>query len=995
MTVTDERWARVKALFQAAVERPRAERDAFLAAATSDDAVRREVASLLTSDTSNVSFLDQLRVAHEPGHADLLAALPASIDQMQPCPVLTAGRRVGPYDIVAPLGAGAMGEVYRAHDTTLNRDVALKVLPELFAVDADRLARFTREAQVLASLNHPNIATIYGLEESNGTQALVLELVEGPTLGDRIARGPLALDEALTIARQIADALEAAHEKGIIHRDLKPANIKITGNGVVKVLDFGLAKVWDGAPQSDLAGSPRLNATDSGERTILGTPAYMSPEQARGKPLDKRTDIWSFGCVLYEMLTGRPAFAGETVSDTIAAILEREPEWEALPDTTPVSVRQLLKRCFEKDPRRRVRDIGDARIELDDALAGRAIGAPVARRAGRERVALTALALVTVAAALAVGSVLYLRRAPADTPAYRSSILPPAGESVPARVGRFALSPNGRRLAFVGENGGGTGLWVQSLDGLVAQPLAGTEGAGSPFWSSDSRFVGFYVGGKIKTVDATGGPPMTLADAHPNPGATWNRDGTILFASFGPGNPIRRVSDSGGTPFPVTTLNADNGETQHWLPFFLPDGRHFLYFAVGSKTAGPNSPNGIYVAAIDSNERKLLVPGGSTAMYALGYLLFLREQALMAQPFDVERLELTGDAVPIAERVMIGGASGMGGAFSVSETGVLAYQTGPADAGGQAGAPTQLVWFDRSGKQLGALGDQARYGDLELTPDGGRVAVSLFDRTRRGRDIWLFDIARGLRTHFTFDPSDDEASVWSPDGSRVVFNANRKGHLDLYLKASSGEGTEEELLSDSSDKVPLDWSPDGRFILFGVGEPAFQATTDLWVLPLFGDRKPFPFLQTPFSEFPARFSADGRWIAYASNESGRKEIYVVPFPGRGGAPSAAPALETPGDKWQVSTAGGSWPRWRSDGKEIFYLAPDKKLMSAMVNGSGSAFEVGAVRPLFDTRALTIGNTGSMYDVSPDGQRFLVNTLADDVAAAPITLVVNWPALLKK
>ena len=976
--MTDERWPRVKALFQAAVERPRAERDAFLAAAAGDDdALRREVESLLTSDTLNVSFLDQLPAAGGPDHADLLAAFPASMDPMLLSPVLTAGRRVGPYDIVASLGAGAMGEVYRAHDTTLNRDVALKVLPELFAVDADRLARFTREAQVLASLNHPNIATIYGLEESNGTQALVLELVDGPTLADRIARGPLALHEALTIARQIADALEAAHEKGIIHRDLKPANIKVAGNGIVKVLDFGLAKVWDGAPQFDLAGSPRLTATDSGERSILGTPAYMSPEQTRGKPLDKRTDIWSFGCVLYELLTGQQPFPGETVSDTIAAILEREPEWKALPDATPVSVRQLLQRCFEKDPRRRVRDIGDARIELDDALAGRATGAPVVRHSRRERVAWISLALVTVAAVLVVGSVLDLRRAPADTRVYRSSILLPAGVTNPG----FALSPDGRRLAFVGTDAGGaTGLWVQSLDGLVAQLLPDTEGAGSPFWSFDSRSIGFFVGGKVKKVEATGGSPVTLADAIPNPGATWNRGGTVLFASFGPGNPIRRVSASGGGLSPVTTLNADNGETRHWFPFFLPDGRHFLYFAVGNKTAGPNSPNGIYVAALDSNERKLLVPGGSTAKYALGYLLFLREQTLMAQPFDVERLELTGEALPIAERVITGGLTGMAGAFSVSETGVLAYQIGPADVGGQAGAPTRLVWFDRSGKQIGVLGDEARHGDLELTADGGRVAVSLFDRTRRGRDIWLFDIARGLRTHFTFDPAEELTSVWSPDGSRVVFNANRKGHWDLYQKASSGAGNEEELLADSRDKVPFDWSPDGRFILFGVG--AFQAAADLWVLPLSGDRKPFPFLQTPFSEIPGRFSPDGRWIAYASNESGRYEVYVAPFRGRG-------------DKWQVSITGGRWPRWRSDGKEIFYLAPDKKLISAMVNGSGSAFEVGAVRPLFDTHALTIGNTGSMYDVSPDGQRFLVNTLAEEAAPAPITLVVNWPALLKK
>ncbi|PYR66299.1 MAG: hypothetical protein DMF88_16790 [Acidobacteria bacterium] len=985
--MTDERWPRVKALFQAAVERPPAERDAFLVAATGDDnALRREVASLLTSDTSNVSFLDRLSSARQPGHADLLAVLPASIDHTLPCPVLTAGCRVGPYDIVAPLGAGAMGEVYRAHDMTLNRDVALKVLPELFAVDADRLARFTREAQILASLNHPNIAAIYGLEESNGTQALVLELVDGPTLADRIARGPLALDEALTIARQIAEAVEAAHEKGIIHRDLKPANIKIARSGVVKVLDFGLAKVWDGAPPSDLSGSPRLTATDSGERSILGTPAYMSPEQARGKPLDKRTDIWSFGCVLYEVLTGRQAFAGETVSDRIASILEREPGWEALPDTTPITVRRLLQRCFEKDPRRRVRDIGDARIELDDALAGRAIGTPVARRAGRERVAWIASALVTAVAVLAVGSVLSLRRAPADTRAYRSSILPSPGASRPAGLvpsSRFALSPDGRRLAFVGTDAGGvTALWVQSLDELAGRPLAGTEGALMPFWSPDNQFIGFLAGGKVKTIAATGGPPLILADTTGNAGATWNRDGVILFT--GAGSPIRRVSASGGPSSPVTKLNADAGESVHSFPFFLPDGRHFLYLAVGSKTGGPVSPNGIYVTALDSNERKLLVPGGSNAKYAEGYLLFLREQTLMAQAFDVERLELASEAVPIAEHVTIGGIIGMAGGYGLSETGILAYQTGVVEVGGPSDTSTQLVWFDRSGKPIGALGDQAGYGDLELAPDGKRATVSLFDRTRRTRDIWLVDIARGLRTRFTFDSSEKRGSVWSPDGNRVVFNTDRKGHFDLYQKTSSGSGAEEELLVDGRDKFPIDWSSDGRFILFGVGETG--ATADLWVLPLFGDRKPFPFLQTPFGEVSGRFSADGRWIVYESDESGRSEVYVAPFSARG---------ETPGSKWQISTTGGTQPRWRSDGKEIFYLAPDKRLMAAAVNGRNSAFEVGAVRSLFDTRAPSTINPRSAYDVSPDGQRFLVNTLADDDAAPPITLVVNWPALLKK
>jgi len=530
------------------------------------------------------------------------------------------------------------------------------------------------------------------------------------------------------------------------------------------------------------------------------------------------------------------------------------------------------------------------------------------------------------------------------------------------------------------EAGGVTRLWVQSLDELSAQLLAGTEGAIVPFWSPDSRFIGFKVEDKLKSIDAAGGTPLLLVDGYGGTGgATWNRDGVILFAAFGDGNPIRRISASGGAPSRATTLSVDRGETRHSFPFFLPDGRHFLYLAIGSKTAGPNSPNGIYVAAVDSNERKLIVPGGSMAMYAQGHLFFLREQTLMAQPFNVESLELTGEAVPIAERVIIGGQTGTAGGFSVSETGTLAYQTGSAEVGGQ-GAATQLVWFDRSGKQIGVLGDRARSGDLELAPDGRRVAVSLFDPVQRVRDIWLLDVARGLRTRFTFDAAEELASVWSPDGSRVVFNSRRKGHLDLYQKASSGAGTEEELLADDLDKHPVDWSPDGRFILFAVAGPKTGA--DLWVLPLFGDRKPLPFLQTPFNESPGQFSPDGRWIAYSSNESGRYEVYVTPFPG-------------PGGKWQVSTAGGDWPRWGRDGKEIFYLAPGfDRLMAAAVNGGASAFEVGDVRPLFDTGGAT-PNQAWMYDISPDGQRFLVNTLAEEAASAPITLVVNWPALLKK
>jgi Tol biopolymer transport system component len=980
MPIRPEDWPRVREVFEAALAVPATERRAYVTTACGEDG------ALLVA-------VQQLLASHDEASAFLEAPAEATFSDIGETarPTNFEGRRIGPYQIAARIGAGGMGEVYRAHDTKLRRDVAIKMLPDVFTTDPERLARFEREARMLAALNHPHIGAIYGFEEADGFPALILELVEGETLSDRVARGPISIDDALLIARQIAEALEAAHEKGIIHRDLKPANIKITSAGVVKVLDFGLAKIYAGEGAGpDLLQAPTITA-GTREGMILGTAAYMSPEQARGQVVDKRTDIWAFGCVLYEMLNGRAVFAGNTISDTIAAILECRPDWQVLPETTPATIRRLLERCLEKDSNRRLHDIADARIELDDAGTGgldqQAIGSTTsAQHASRRLVWMIAAASTTaVVAALVAGSVLYLRRAPAnDTLAYRSSILLPTGitlSTVLAPNARFALSPDGRRLAFVGaEAGGVTRLWVQSLDELSAQPLAGTEGAIVPFWSPDSRFIGFKVNTTLKRIDAAGGTPLVLGDAAGGTaGATWNRDGVILFAAFGAGNPLRRISASGGAPSPATTLDVDSGETRHAFPFFLPDGRHFLFLAVGSKTAGPNSPNGIYVAALDSNERKLIVPGGSSAMYAQGYLFFLREQTLMAQPFNVESLELTGDAVPIAERVVTGGQTGMAGGFSVSETGALAYQTGSAEVGGQV-ASTQLAWFDRNGKQIGVLGDPARSGDLELAPDGSRAAVSLFDPVQRSRDIWLFDIARGLRTRFTFEPADETTLIWSPDGSRVVFNARRNGPLDLYQKASSGAGVEEGLLTGCLDKYPMGWTPDGRFILFMVTAP--KTGLDLWVLPLFGDRKPFPFLQTQFNEINSRFSPDGRWIAYSSNESGRYEVYVAPFPG-------------PGGKWQVSTAGGDWPRWRRDGKEIFYVAPapDEKLMAAVVNGGGSAFEVGAVQPLFDMRG-EAPNQSRMYDVSPDGQRFLVNTLAEEAASAPITLVVNWRALLK-
>lgn len=901
---------------------------------------------------------------------------------------LSAGTRVGPYEIVSAIGAGGMGEVYRARDPRLGRDVAIKALPDLSAADSQHVARFQREAQILAALNHPHIAAIYGLEEANASQFLILELVEGDTLAMRLKAGALDLTEALPIARQVADALDAAQERGIIHRDLKPANIALTIDGQVKVLDFGLAKMFGADLTKDLSSSPTLAATQSG--VILGTAVYMSPEQTRGKPLDKRVDVWAFGCVLYEMLTGRVPFPGETISDTIAAILGQEPDWSALPAATPARVQWLIRRCLEKDPKRRLHDIADAGIELDEALgephetgqtAPADRSAPVmARRRARERLAwiTTSASLLAVIAALVLGRAGLLDRVAADPGSYRTSIVLPEGMRLAGQAaGRFALSPDGRRLVVVASDATGRPmLWARPLDTVVAQPLAGTEGAEFPFWSPDSRFVAFLAQGKLKKVALAGGPTLTLCAASFSATGAWNRDDVILFTPKG-GFPLYRVSASGGAPSPATTLDAASGDAQHMSPFFLPDGRHFLYFALGS-TGGVTDPRGVYVGSLDPGEpAKLLMRGGSNAKYAHGHLIFLRGSTLVAQPFDASRLALGGEAVPLAEETQISGGSATGtvGSFTVSE-GALAYQAV------SRAVRSQLVWFDRTGQQMAVLGDSADYADVSLSPDNARVAVSRLDPERGSYDLWLYDVARGLRERFTADPGDAFAPSWSPDGSRLVFSARRKASVDLYQKASNGTGSEDVLLEAGLGKYQASSSPDGRFLLYVAGGGAI-ARSDLWVLPLSGDRKAFPFLETPFIETQGQFSPDGRWIAYASGEFGQLEVYVTPFPG-------------PGARVRVSTAGGSWPRWRRDGKEIVYLAPDSTVVSATVNGQTATFKVGTVRPLFKARLRPFARLDAYpYDVSSDGQRFLVNTLVEETRLTAITLVVNWTSGLKK
>jgi serine/threonine protein kinase len=907
---------------------------------------------------------------------------------------MDAGTRLGPYEILEPIGAGGMGEVYRARDSRLGRDVAIKILPRAFSADPERRARFEREARVLAALNHPHIAAIHGFEEADGAGALVLELVEGPTLADRLSRGALPPADAIAVARQIAAALEAAHEKGIIHRDLKPANIKLTaGDGVVKLLDFGLAKALEPGIAAAPSQSPTLTSDGTRVGVILGTAAYMSPEQARGQTLDKRTDIWSFGCVLYEMLAGRRAFPGQTISETVAAIIGDQPEWTALPPALPGRVSWLLRRCLEKDSKRRLHDIADARVELDDALAEAASptrsGAlgdmarqgiasdPTTKKPNRrERIAwiAAAISLLGLVAALAFGRLGAPDPDSTDRRTYDVSILLPAGlrASLTNPAGRFALSPDGRRLAVAASDETGRSmLWIRPLDTSVAQPLAGTEGASFPFWSPDSRFVAFLAQNKLKKVAISGGPPVTLCDASIGATGAWNRDDVILFTPKG-GAPLFRVSASGGIPTPVTTLDADAGDAQHWYPSFLPDGRHFLYFVVGSKKRGVTDPRAIYLGSLDpAVPSRQLLEGGANARYANGHLVYVREGTLVAHPFDADRLELRGEPVPLVEQVQIAGfgSTGAAGAFSLSDTGVLAYQTGFT-------VRSQLAWFDRAGTELARLGDPADYAEVSLSPDGARAAVSVLDTAIGTRDVWLYDVARGTRERFTFDRGDDFAPIWSrPAGDRIVFSSRREGSIHLYQRPSRGGAGEEVLFQDSLGKFASHWSWDGRFITY-IGGGGIISRSDLWILPL-ADRKAYPFLETTFVESQGQFSPDGRWIAYMSGESGRQEVYVRPFPG-------------PGDKWLVSTAGGGWPRWRADGKEMFYLAPDGSVVAVPVDGRSARFDVGAGRVLFTVRLRPLGRLDAFpYDVTSDGQRLIINTFVEEATLPAITLVVNW------
>jgi len=894
---------------------------------------------------------------------------------------LSPGTRLGPYEVTAQIGVGGMGEVYRATDTNLKRAVAIKVLPASVAADAERLPRFQREAEVLASLNHPNIAAIYGLERSGATTALVMELVEGPTLADRIAaQGAIPIDEALPIAKQIAEALEAAHEKGIIHRDLKPANIKLRPDGVVKVLDFGLAKALTPDPVADLSNSPTLSMAATQAGMILGTAGYMSPEQAEGRTVDRRTDVWAFGAVLYEMLTGRRAFHAADVSDTLAAVLMKEPDWTALPATVPPAVVTVLRRCLQKDRKQRVRDIGDVSLALEGAFetAAPQTTSSATSSAPGGRLAWVAFAVAVLGmVALAIPALRYLRETP--PPEMRVDIVTPATDDPTS----FALSPDGRQIVFVASGDGASRLWLRSLATTTAQPLAGTEGARFPFWAPDGRGIGFFAGNTLKRLDLGGGAPQTLAPVIAGLGGTWNAEGVIVFAPS-TATPLMRVSATGGAAAAVTTIGPQ--QTAHVLPHFLPAGRRLMFYVRGAPDTG-----GIYLGALDGIAPTRLTPADSAGVYLPagpgpaeafregGWLLWVRAGTLVAQRLDLAQAALTGEPVTLADGVAVDGS--FRSAVSVAATGLVAYRTGTA-------SQRHLTWVDRSGTARGTVGDpDGTLSQPRVSPDGRRVAVS---RTVQGNeDLWLLDGVRMRR--FTFDAAVDMAPLWSPDGTRIVFRSSRSGAGDLYQTLTSGAGAEERLVASDQSKVPTGWSADGRFLLYFSTDP--QTSTDLWVVPMAGDRRPSVVLKTPFREIWGAFSPDGRWVAYESIESGRNDIYVRPFVPPGAAGTAAGAA---GGQWQVSTAGGIHPVWRPDGKELYYVDPAGAMMAAPITVTGSTLEPGAPVVLFPTRIYGGGvdtALGRQYDVAPDG-RFLINTELDS-ADAPITLLQNWNPKAKR
>jgi eukaryotic-like serine/threonine-protein kinase len=864
---------------------------------------------------------------------------------------LATGAMLGPYEILAPIGAGGMGEVYKARDTRLNRIVAIKVSKEQFS------ERFEREAKAVAALNHANICHLYDV----GPNYLVMEFVEGES-----PKGPYPFEEALRLASQIADALEAAHDKGIVHRDLKPGNIKITPEGQVKVLDFGLAKMTlPEAASASLADSPTLTmAAPTQAGVILGTAGYMSPEQALGKSATTRADIWAFGVVLYELLKGESPFKGENVTETLASIVKDQVDVAVL----PYEVRRLCDACLQKDPKKRLQAIGDCRLLLDKPGA-----MPVATVPARQSKLGWIVAAALVLALIPLGYVAY-RHKTEEAPRVVRFTVPPPEKGTFGPNGLPQISPDGRRIAYIARaEGGPNQLWVRDLDSLTARLLI-KETSRNPFWSPDSRSIGFWSGGKLQKVEAAGGPALTLCDATSLYGGTWNRDDVILF-SPGYGDPIQRVSAAGGSATPVTTLDQASGEGAHVFPWFLPDGRHFLYTAFSRD----EEKTSIYIGDLQSKEHTLVMLAKSNAVYVPpGYILFVREHTLMTQPFDAGNLRTTGDAFPIAEQMDTRAAPSRG-YFSASQNGVLAFTSGAQVQN------VQMTWFDRSGKAVGTVGAPVDMGWPAISPDGKTVATDQRDPQTGYYDIWLHDLARGTDSRFTFNSKNNRFPVWSSDGSYLAFNSDRSGSQTVYKKPTGGVGKEEIVDKDELNKRPTSWSPDGRYLIEESSAATPKTQDDIWIAPAssgagpaMGGQRPHPYLQTEFIEGEGRISPNGKWLAYRSDETKRFEVYIMTFP-------------NPGGKWQISTSGGSIPIWSRDGKQLFYVSAGNKMMAVDIKGTGTNPEPGLPQPLFDVR---LGPTNPSFDISKDG-RFLIPTAVEQATAAPIIVVVNWMAGLKK
>jgi len=880
---------------------------------------------------------------------------------------LSPGTRLGPYEVQSLVGAGGMGEVYRARDSKLGRDVALKVLPEAFAADADRLARFEREAKTLAALNHPNIATVYGMAEGDRVHGLVMELVAGDDLAALIGRGPIPLAEAVPIARQIIDALEAAHEQGIVHRDLKPANIKIRPDGTVKILDFGLAKALDPTSQSgaDLMNSPTLTARATQLGMVLGTAAYMAPEQARGKAVDRRADVWAFGVVLYEMLTGRRAFEGDDVSVTLAGVLKDEVDWSTLPAGVPASVRRLLRRCLEKDPRRRLSAIGDARWDLDeaDAPAASLAAAQPAILRGWPPLRVAAVVLAAVAVAAVAGWLIAGRlHSPPAAIMMRSSILPPEKATLLVDSSAVAISPDGRWVAYVtGDVASFAGqLWVRRIDSLVAHRVEGADAVTQPFWSPDSRQVGFFTKSKLMRVPAAGGRAEEICDVQDSRGGTWNADDVIVMAPAN-GGALARISASGGTPTPVTVLDGSRGQTGHRFPFFLPDGNHFLYDALPAHVGEFD----VYIGSLDGGKPELLMKAESAPIYTSGFLLFDHKGGLVAQPFDPARRTLLG--APQSLQDVPGGVSSLyfgNAAVSASTSGTMAYLVTPP-------TNTALVWFDLSGHEIGHVDvPPGSYEAVAVSPDGKR-AVAERRTSPSSADLWVVDLVRGGATRLTTAPGVNFFPIWSPDGQTIAYSGDRDGPEAIYRRASNGAGGDELLYTNTTTmfKQPQSWSPDGRYIVYLDTNPV--TNQDLWLLPTSGPHVPVPYVQGPSNEASGRISPDGRWMVYVSDETGTPEAYVQAFP-------------KPLGKFRVTTSGASAAWWRADSKQLLILNSDSTQVLEADVLAGAEFATATPKVIGQ---LPKGIQGA--DVTTDLKRLLALRIEGGNVNMSITLVQNW------